>query len=202
MSRAEAEHLVWAMRELDRRGLNRGATGNASLRSGGDFLVTPSGVAPSLLGCGSMVRLSPDGEVLAGGQPSSEWRFHAAIYRERSDAGAVVHVHSTWATALACQRRALPAFHYMVAVAGGADIRCADYATFGTEALSEAVLAALDGRRACLMANHGMVALGADLSAAVDLAVEVEALAQQYLAASMSGEPRLLDEREMSTVRE
>ncbi|MEW5770602.1 MAG: class II aldolase/adducin family protein [Pseudomonadota bacterium] len=137
-----------------------------------------------------------------GPRPSSEWRFHRDIYAAFPQARAVVHAHSPFAVALACLRRDLPPFHYMVAMAGGSDIRCAAYATFGTQALSDAVVTALQDRRACLMANHGLVAWGASLDAALALAVEVEALCGQYLRACQVGEPVLLSAAEMAEVLE
>ncbi len=195
--------LVAGMQRLERLGLNRGTAGNLSVRTPQGFLVTPSGVAPGELLPEAMVAMDADGAHPADGpRPSSEWRFHKDIYRERADAGAVVHVHSTHATALACQRRGVPAFHYMVAVAGGPDIRCAPYATFGTQALSDAAVSALEGRRACLLANHGMITLGASVDAAIALAIEVESLAEQFLAAALGGEPVLLGEAEMAEVIE
>ena len=135
-------------------------------------------------------------------RPSSEWRFHRDIYTQREDANAVVHVHAPFATSLACLRRGIPAFHYMVAVAGGRDIRCADYATFGTQELSDHVVAALDGRRACLLAQHGMIAIGASLAEALALAVEVETLAEIYWRALAVGEPETLSDAEMDVVLE
>jgi len=134
--------------------------------------------------------------------PSSEWRLHRDIYEKRAEVGAVVHTHAPHATSLACLRRSIPAFHYEVAVAGGADIRCADYATFGTQELSDHAISALDGRRACLLANHGVVAIGTDLDDAFAMAEKVEALARLYWQALQVGEPVLLDEVEMSRVLE
>ena len=192
-----------AMRDLEAAGLNRGTAGNLSVRTHDGFLVTPSGVKPAALEPAAIVHMSADGSVLAGGmRPSTEWRFHKDIYAARTDANAVVHVHSTHATALACQRRGIPAFHYMVAKAGADSVRCSAYATFGTQALSDTALSALAGRRACLLANHGMITLGRSLQAAIDLAIEVEELARQYALASMSGEPVLLSEAEMQEVVE
>jgi L-fuculose-phosphate aldolase len=132
--------------------------------------------------------------------PSSEWRFHRDILAARPEAGAVVHTHAMFSTSLACLGRDIPAFHYMVAVAGGDSIRCAPYATFGTAELSEHAMRALDGRKACLLANHGMIAIGASLEAALKLAVEVETLAAMYWRALQLGEPRLLDAAEMRRV--
>jgi L-fuculose-phosphate aldolase len=143
-----------------------------------------------------------DGRWFGHRRPSSEWRFHRDIFTSRADVRAIVHTHSRSATALACSGRGIPAFHYMVAVAGGADIRCAPYHTFGTQALSDAAVAALDGRLACLLANHGMIAVGADLPGALALAGEVENLAAQYCAALAVGEVRILDEGEMLRVLE
>ena len=144
-----------------------------------------------------------DGRATGRCEPSSEWRFHAAIYAARPELHAVVHTHSTHATALACQGLGIPAFHYMVAVAGGNDIRCAEYATFGTQALADNALAALqDRRRACLLAHHGVIACGDSLDAALALAVEVENLARTYVVVRTLGEPRLLDRAEMERVLE
>ncbi len=191
--------LVAVMQRLERDGLNRAAAGNASARCGDGFLITPSGVLPSDLLAEMIVPLDLAGRPRETRyRPSSEWRFHAGLYAARPEAGAVVHVHSPHATALACARREIPPFHYMVAVAGGATIRCAPYATFGTAALSDAVLAGLEGRRACLLANHGLVAFGADLPRALKLTIEVEELAKQYLLALDAGGPVLLSDAEIA----
>jgi L-fuculose-phosphate aldolase len=131
---------------------------------------------------------------------SSEWRFHRDIYRSRADVSAVVHVHSTYATSLACTGRGIPAFHYMIAIAGGDDVRCARYATYGTQELSDNVINALDGRRACLIENHGMLAIGRSLSDALATAVEVESLAEQYAISLLLGGPRILSDKEMASV--
>jgi len=193
------EELVRTMRGLEVDGLNRAAAGNASARCGAHFLITPTGVLPADLEPAAMVEMTLDGTPLATRyRPSSEWRFHAGIYGARPDAGAVVHVHSPYATALACTRREIPPFHYMVAVAGGATIPCAPYATFGTEALAQAVVAALAGRSACLLANHGLVAIGPSLARARRLALEVEELARQYLLALGAGGPVLLNDAEIA----
>ncbi len=193
------EELVRTMRRLEADGLNRAAAGNASVRAGAGFLVTPTGIVPSALGADQIVEMTLDGRpVDSRFRPSSEWRFHAGIYAARPDAAAVVHVHSPHATALACARREIPPFHYMVAVAGGATIPCAPYATFGTEALSRRVVEGLAGRKACLLANHGLVALGPSLARAHRLAVEVEELARQYLLALGAGGPVLLNDEEIA----
>jgi len=192
-------------------GLSQGTSGNLSLRwqrQSADgpvdgLLITPSGVDYAALQPGDIAFLRlDDGRWEGPLKPSSEWRFHRDIYRVRPEVGAVVHAHPTHATALAVQGRGLPAFHYMVAMAGGRDIRCAPYATYGTEALSDHALAALQDRRACLLANHGLIALGAALPTAFGLAVEVEQLAWQYLLALASGTPVILPDDEMDRVLE
>jgi L-fuculose-phosphate aldolase len=183
-------------------GLNQGTSGNVSARSPEGFLITPSGRDMTALCAEEIVPVDMDGKAPAGMKPSSEWRFHRDIYAAFPEARAVVHAHSPFAVALACLRRDIPPFHYMVAMAGGTDIRCAAYATFGTQALSDAVLAALQGRRACLMANHGLLAWGRSLNGALALALEVEALCGQYLRASQVGEPVLLSAAEMAEVLE
>jgi L-fuculose-phosphate aldolase len=188
--------------EATRKGLNPGASGNLSARLDGGFLVTPSGLPNETLTAEQMVRVDMDGNWIGALRPSSEWRIHRDIYRTRPDANAVVHAHSPHAVSLACLRRDIPPFHYMVAAAGGRDIRCAAYATFGTQALSDHVLAALQGRRACLMANHGLVAVGGNLQGALALALEVEDLCAQYWRAKLMGEPVLLDDAEMDVVLE
>lgn len=191
--------LVAVMRRLEHEGLNRAAAGNASVRTAQGFLVTPTGVVPEALESRMMVEMSLAGEVLTRDwRPSSEWRFHRDIYRARPEVNAVVHVHSPHATALACTREGIPSFHYMIASGGGSDIRCAPYATFGTQALSDHALTALEGRRACLLANHGLIALGPTLDRARRLAVEVEELARQYLLARQTGRLVLLSTEEIN----
>lgn len=185
---------------MERKGINQGKSGNVSARFGNGFLITPTGMEYEYLTPNDIVWMGLDGAVPMGQRaPSSEWRMHLDIYRDRPEAGAVVHAHSVQATALSCLRRGIPSFHYMVAMAGGPDIRCAGYALFGTQALSEAMLAALKDRRACLLGNHGQIAFGADLGRALALAVEVETLAAQYLGALGAGlgEPVLLSPAEM-----
>lgn len=194
--------LVETARALHRIGLSAAASGNVSVRCETGVLITPSGVDYNLLQAGDIVLLDVDGRVLEGHcRPSSEWRIHCDLYRQRPEFGAVVHSHSAYATALACQRRDIPPFHYMVTRAGGDDIRCADYATFGTQQLSDNVTAAMTGRSACLLANHGQVAAGPDLAAALQLAWEVEDLARQYCLSRQLGEPVLLDRAELDRVR-
>jgi len=194
--------LAALARESVHCGLNQGTSGNVSVRSRAGFLISPSGQNMAALTADDMVEMSLAGDVLGEGRPSSEWRFHRDIYVAFAEAEAVVHAHSPFAVALACLRRDIPSFHYMVAMAGGIDIRCAAYATFGSQALSDAVLAALQDRRACLMANHGLVAWGSNLPAALALANEVEALCGQYLRACQIGEPVLLSAAEMHEVLE
>ena len=198
--------LASLARESVHCGLNQGTSGNVSVRSREGFLITPSGQNMAALTADDMVEMNLAGEVVGEGvdncRPSSEWRFHRDIYTTFPEAEAIVHAHSPFAVALACLRRDMPAFHYMVAIAGGVDILCAAYATFGTQALSDAVLAALQDRRACLMANHGLLAWGRNLPGALALANEVEALCGQYLRACQVGEPVLLSEVDMQEVLE
>ena len=187
-------------------GLNKGVAGNLSVRAeeNGEagFLITPTGIAYESLAPADIVFMRLDGSATGRRQPSSEWRFHRDVYVARSEATAILHAHSPFATSLACLRRDIPAFHYMIARFGGDTLRCASYATFGTQALSDAALAAMTQRNACLLANHGMLVFGRDLDQALDLAVELEALCEQYWRACQLGEPLLLDEREMATVLE
>ena len=193
------EIIATALR-MNALGINRGKSGNVSARIEGGFLVTPTGIAYDSTQPDDVVAMTLDGESRGSRLPSSEWRFHRDIYAARPEVGAIVHAHSPFATTLACLGRGIPAFHYMIAVAGGADIRCAPYATFGTQALSDHALRALAGRKACLLANHGMIGVGAALADALALAVEVEALAEQYWRALQIGEPKLLSEAEMAVV--
>jgi L-fuculose-phosphate aldolase len=193
-----------AARGMNVHGINRGTCGNVSARWGRGMLITPSATPYDQLRPRDLVTMRLDGSEVqpAGVRPSTEWRMHAAIYSARADVGAVVHAHPMYATALACLRRGIPAFHYMVAVAGGAEITCADYATFGTEALADAAVRALGPRNACLLANHGLVACAGAPAGALSLAIEVEALAGQYWHALQAGAPVLLDAAEMDRVRE
>src|SRR5246127_2569640 len=195
--------VIDACRELTRRGLTHGTSGNVSVRYDEQrFFVSPSGMDYELLQAGDVTLMDLDGRWFGRRRPSSEWRFHRDIFKSRRDVGAIVHTHSPRATALACTGRGIPAFHYMVAVAGGRDIRCAPYCAFGTQELSDAALTALTERRACLLANHGVIATGADLPGAMALAAEVENLALQYCAALSLGEVRILDDAEMYRVVE
>jgi L-fuculose-phosphate aldolase len=187
---------------MNRLGVNQGKAGNASVRVPEGLLITPSGLAYDRTKPDDIITIDAEGRARGAGAPSSEWRFHFDIMKRREDANAVLHAHAPFCTALACLGMDIPAFHYMVAVAGGDSIRCAPYATFGTQALSDNALRALDGRQACLLANHGMICVAGGLDAALDLAVEVETLAQQYWRALQIGTPRLLPPDEMETVLE
>jgi L-fuculose-phosphate aldolase len=197
---------VAAVQRLDALGMNRGSTGNLSVRvttsSGEGMLITPTGMGADDLRPQDMVWRGWDGTLVGAWQPSSEWHFHQAIYRARPDLHAIVHTHSVHATALACLRRPLPSFHYMVAVAGGHDVPLVPYHLFGTEALSAAVAAAFADRDACLMANHGLVAGGATLARAMKVVQEIESLCEVYLKALAVGEPVLLDQAQMDEVIE
>ena len=195
--------IIATARRMNDLGINQGVSGNLSARAGDGLLVTPSGVAYDVLGPADIVEMGFDGRWRCARperRPSSEWRFHLDILKARPELGAVLHAHSPHATALACLRRGIPAFHYMVAVAGGHTIRCAPYATFGSEALSANALKALEGRRACLLANHGLIAAGRTLAGALALAVEVETLATQYCRALQLGAPKILSRAEMKRV--
>jgi L-fuculose-phosphate aldolase len=187
---------------MNQAGLNQGKSGNVSTRVEDGFLITPTGIDYDALQREDIVHMQLDGRHEGTLLPSSEWRFHRDIYAARADVAAIVHTHSAFATTLACHHREIPAFHYMVAVAGGDNIRCAPYATFGSQALSDAALAALEQRQACLLAQHGMIACGSTLKKALALAVEVETLAQMYWQALQIGTPPLLDAAEMQTVLE
>ena len=204
-NRDEAElrrELVETCRGMIRLGLTRGTTGNVSARVPDGFLVSPTGVPYHELEPDQVVRMRMDGTHEGELLPSSEWRFHRDILQARSELQAVVHTHSTPATAIAVLGRAIPAIHYDVAAAGGPDIRCAPYATFGTEELARNVLAAFDGRRACLLAHHGVVAAGTSLAAALKLAETVDELARLYLLCLPAGEPPVLPDDEIARVVE
>ena len=196
------EQIIAAARAMNASGLNQGTSGNISARWGDGLLITPSGIPYDRLGPRDIVGLDWDGTVHGPHKPSSEWRIHRDILHARPVAGAVVHAHPTYATAFAINRTPIPAVHYMVAAGGGSTIPVAAYATFGTPELSENVLAALDGRTCCLMANHGLVATGADVDKALWLAEEVEALARQYTMALQVGEPVVLADAEIDEVLE
>jgi L-fuculose-phosphate aldolase len=188
--------LVRIANKLDAQGLNRGTSGNLSARFGEGMLITPSGMGAEGLTEDDIVFVGMDGTARGRWQPSSEWLFHRDIYVQRAEFGAIVHTHAIAATALACLRKDIPPFHYMIALMGGDNIRCADYATFGTQALSDNALAALRGRKACLLANHGMIAAGEDPDQAYRVAMEVETLSEMYLRALQTGQPVLLSAQE------
>ena len=198
------QQLIETARRMAIAGLNRGTAGNLSVRLGQEdsFLITPTGMAYDALEAADIVCMRLDGKAEGRRKPSSEWRFHRDLYAARPDAGAILHAHSPFATSLACLRRDIPPFHYMIARFGGDSLRCAGYATFGTQALSDAVLLAIANRRACLLANHGMLVLADDLAQVLDLGSELEALCKQYWRACQLGPPVLLDALEMATVLE
>ena len=193
------KQLIQTALRMHSEGINQGTAGNLSVRDGEHFIITPSGMAYEDMAPADLVRMETrSGKVIGSGRPSSEWRFHRDIYHSRTDPEVVLHAHPVFSTALACQRRNIPAFHYMVAAAGGKSIECSDYALFGTQALSEHVLKALGPRKACLMANHGIIALGKNLSSALALVVEVETLAAQYIRVLQMGDPILLSDAQMN----
>jgi L-fuculose-phosphate aldolase len=197
------EAVIAACRELVQRGLAYGTSGNVSVRRDErHFFVSPTGMPYDALEPDDITLMDVDGRWFGRRRPSSEWRFHRDVFRSRNEVAAIVHTHSPKATSLACTGRGIPAFHYMVAVAGGSNIRCAPYYTFGTQELSDAAVAALEGRKACLLANHGVIAVGANLPAAIALAGEVETLAAQYCTVLAIGEVRILNEIEMRRVVE
>jgi L-fuculose-phosphate aldolase len=201
--RAEREALVEAARRMNETGLNQGTSGNLSLRlDPQSFLITPSGQAWETMAPEAVVRMSLEGSHEGSAQPSSEWRIHRDLYRSRPDAGVVLHAHPVWAMTIACLGRDIPPFHYMIAMGGGSTIRCASYATYGTAELSDQALRALESRRACLLANHGLVCVESTLDRALTLAIEIETLCRVYVQALSVGEPRLLDEEEMRRVGE
>lgn len=201
MSERELKAAVLATaKAMNAERLNRGAAGNVSVRHGDGFLITPTGMAYDACEPDDVVFVGLDGVPIGRRKPSSEWRFHRDIYAARPEAGAVVHAHAPFAVSLACLNCAIPPFHYMVARFGGADVRCADYATFGSQALSDAVVAALADRCACLLAHHGMVVFGRDLDHALALALELEALCEQYWRVLQIGGPHLLPADEMARV--
>ncbi len=191
--------MVATCRAMEAKGLNQGTAGNLSVRHGAGFLVTPSSLPYDIMQPQDIVEMGWDGTYV-GRRPSSEWRFHRDILRARADVNVVLHCHSPYATSVACHHRTIPAFHYMVGVMGGNTLRCAAYATYGTQALSDAAIAALEGRKACLLGQHGQISLGKTLEAALWMAVEVETLARMYQQALVLGEPPVLSDEEMDRV--
>ena len=200
------QQLIAAARGMEPARLNRGTSGNLSVRTvengAAGFLITPSGMPYATLNPEDIVFMHHDGRPAGLREPSSEWRIHRDIYAARPEAQAILHAHSPFATSLACLRRGIPPFHYMIARFGGDTLRCADYATFGTQALSDAAIAALQDRSGCLLANHGMLVFGRDPAHALALAVELEELCEQYWRSSQLGAPVLLDSAEMARVQE
>lgn len=197
-----AAAVLAAARDMNAAGINRGAAGNVSVRCEWGFMITPTGMAYDECTIDDMVKVDHAGVAHGRRKPSSEWRFHHDIYAVRPEAGAIIHAHSPFATALACQELDIPPFHYMIARFGGETVRCARYATFGTQALSDAIIVGLRERRACLMAHHGMIVFGADLKETLALAVELESLCEQYWRVRQLGEPKLLPADEMTRVIE
>ncbi|MCX5493446.1 class II aldolase/adducin family protein [Kaistia dalseonensis] len=192
--------MVDICRRMNATGLNQGTAGNLSIRSGDGLLITPSALPYDEMEPDDIVAMGFDGRYQGPRRPSSEWRFHRDILARRTDVDVVLHCHSVHATALACHHRAIPSFHYMTCVAGGTTIRCAPYATFGTQALSDHAIAALEDRTACLLGQHGQIALGKTLKQALWLANEVETLARIYIHALALGEPPVLSDAEMENV--
>jgi L-fuculose-phosphate aldolase len=196
------EEIVESCRRMAELGINQGTSGNVSARWRNGLLVTPSGLDYDAMAPEDIVLMAMDGSCDGALAPSSEWRFHRDILKSREEIGAVVHAHPIYCTAIAMARREIPAVHYMIAAAGGPTVRCAPYATFGTEALSKHALKALEGRMCCLLANHGMIACGASLAKALWLAGELETLARQYVVSLQIGEPHVLPDDEIASVVE
>ena len=196
------EQLVAVARRMNASGLNQGTSGNLSARIPGGLLITPSSLPYDLMEPRDLVAIDLKGWPLEDGgrRPSSEWRLHADVLAARPELQAVLHCHPIHGTALACHDKGIPPFHYMTAVAGGDDIRCAPYATFGTEELSRFTVEAMADRKACLLARHGLVSAGDSLDQALAIAVEVETLARMYLQALQLGEPPLLSDVQMQAV--
>lgn len=193
--------MVDICRRMNSSGINQGTAGNLSVRTEDGFLITPSSLPYDVMTPDDLVEMDFDGTYV-GRRPSSEWRFHRDILRARDDINVVLHCHSIYATTLACHHKTIPAFHYMTGVAGGTTIRCAKYGTFGTQALSDYALEALEGRLACLLGQHGQISLGKTLESALWLAIEVETLSRMYVQALTLGEPPILPDEEMERVIE
>jgi L-fuculose-phosphate aldolase len=196
------EQVAFVYRELARLGINAGSAGNVSVRTNSGMIITPSGCSAETVSAEGLVAMGLDGTVEGTTAASSEWHMHAAIYAGENRAGAIVHTHADACTALACLNEKLPAFHYLVVSFGGNDVRCAPYATFGTSELAQLAAKAIEGRSACLLANHGMIVHGRDPAGALQAAVLLETLARQYLLARSAGAPRILTAVEMNAARE
>lgn len=194
--------IVVTAKALTAARLNQGAAGNVSARTADGMFITPSGVATDGMHADDIAQVTSTGAASGRLAPSSEWRFHADLYAQRPEAGAIIHTHAPFATALACQRIEIPPFHYMIARFGGTSVRCARYATFGTQALSDHILAAIAGRSACLIANHGMLVFGPDLERTLAAAMEFESLCEQYWRTLQIGPPMCLSDDEMAEVIE
>jgi L-fuculose-phosphate aldolase len=186
--------------KMNEEGINQGTSGNVSVRTDEGFLITASGIPYHKMKPEHVVEMDFEGGYVGEFLPSTEWRMHMDILKHRPEANAVVHTHSIYATALACLRKDIPAFHYMIGIGGGTSIRCSDYAEYGTQALSDAMLKAMEDRSACLLGNHGQIAFGNDLAKALWRAGEVEAISHQYWASLLAGKPVLLNEAQMTTV--
>ena len=199
--RAKRQSIINACLQMNRLGINQGTSGNISLRHEGGMLITPTSTPYEAMQPEQIVLMNLEGPLDATQRPSSEWRFHRDILKARPEVNAVVHAHPPYATILAIMGLSIPPVHYMIACAGGDTIRCSPYATFGTEALSQHAVTALEGRSACLLAHHGMIAIGPSLAKAMWLAVEVETLARQYHGCLQIGEPPLLSKAEIENVR-
>jgi len=199
--RDKRQSIIDACRSMNALGINQGASGNISLRDGDGFLITPTSMPYDVVQPEDIVAMRFDHTVVGDGRPSTEWRFHLDILRARPEVGAVVHAHPVYCTTLAILERGIPPLHDMVCAAGGDTIRCAPYATFGAQELSDNALAALEDRKACLLADHGMIAVGGDLRSAMRLAVEVENLARLYFNCLQPGrEPPLLSAGDVANV--
>lgn len=196
------QQIIATLLAMNAQGVNQGTSGNISIRVPSGILITPSGLPYEEMRPQDIVAMDLAGNVTGQRKPSSEWRFHRDILAAKPEVGAVVHLHPRFCTTLSILRREIPAVHYMIAAAGGPTIPCTPYFTYGTQALSEAIVAALRDRDACLLANHGMVSIGSDLRRAAWLAVEVETLAAQYWHALQVGEPHVLPDDEIARVKE
>ncbi len=194
------EKIIKTCLKMNEEGINQGTSGNVSARTAEGFLITASGIPYHKMKPHHVVEMDLDGGYRGEFLPSTEWRMHLDIFKHRKEAQAIVHTHSIYATALACLRKDIPPFHYMIGVGGGTTIRCSDYAEFGTQELSDTMLKALEGRSACLLANHGQIVFGPTLDKALWLAGEVETISHQYWASLQTGTPVILNETQMTTV--